>query len=295
MDTSKDNQNTSLTNTANPFERKENITIDELKDYVQSLADRLDQSHGKTRRFLDKFCGTLSSHSAMLDFLPKQSQYLTIFCGVVKTILEVMLIIVSILVRFRFLTVYQASDNYQMTLKGISEALAEIGDIFHLSVQHAKLINTSGMEDAVGRLYESVFIFLREAMLWYKGRRLHRLRKSFDHNFYDHFSHLLDKIKQKADLIHIRGDIGHHAKTTDTIRITRSLDQKLDRIITTQEEDRKIFQDSQLSRFAATGIAVSSSQTAREGHSEFASELFPLISPVDESTLIRIQRFHRIA
>jgi hypothetical protein len=151
------------------------------------------------------------------------------------------------------------------------------------------------MQDAVSHLYESVFIFLREAMLWYKGRRLQRLRKSFDQNFYNHFSYLLDKIKQRADWIHTRGDIGHHAKATDTIRIIRSLDQKLDRIIITQEEDRKSFQELQLSRSISSGIAISSSQTAMEGDSEFASELLRLISFIDVSTLIRIQRFYRIA
>ena len=105
-DTSQDSQNANSTNKANPLERKENITIDELKDYVRSLADKLDQSHGKTRRYFDKFCATLTSHSAMLEVLPNQSQYLSIFCGVVKTIIKVILIISSFLVNNIFLTVY---------------------------------------------------------------------------------------------------------------------------------------------------------------------------------------------
>jgi hypothetical protein len=106
LDTSQDDENTTLINKANPSGWKENITIDELKDYVRSLADKLDQSHGKTRRFFDKFCGTLSSHLAMLDFLPNQSQYLPNFCGVVKTMLKVILITGSFSVNCKFLTVY---------------------------------------------------------------------------------------------------------------------------------------------------------------------------------------------
>jgi hypothetical protein len=134
------------------------------------------------------------------------------------------------------------------------------------------------MHDAVSQLYNSVFIFLREAMLWYKVKRLQRFRKSFDQNFYDHFSYLLDKIKQRANRIHIMGTIGHHAKTTDTIHITRSLGQKLDHIITTQEDERRNLRELQLFRTTAPSLAVHSSQTTMESYSEIASKLFRRIS-----------------
>jgi len=88
-DQSQDEQGTSSTNQANPIEWRENLTIDDLKDSVRSVADKLDQSHGKARRYFDKFCGSLNSHSAILEVLHNQSQYLSIFCGVVKTLLKV--------------------------------------------------------------------------------------------------------------------------------------------------------------------------------------------------------------
>ena len=157
---------------------------------------------------------------------------------------------------------YQASDNYRKILEGLSKSLAEIGDIVHLSVQHAKLVNTSDMQEAVSQLYASVFLFLREAMFWYTSKRQKRLLKSFDENFYDKFSGLLEKIYNKAQEIHIRGNIGHHAKVTDIIHTTSNMDEKLDRIMITQEEERRRFQEFQISQaFFSTPAFLPSSST----------------------------------
>jgi hypothetical protein len=123
-------------------------------------------------------------------------------------------------------------------MEGLSKALSEIGDCILLSVQHAKLVNTAEMREAVQQLYAAVFHFLQEAMLWYKAKKLSRLVKSFDQNLYDNFSDTLDKIKQKADHIHQRGLIAHHAKTTDIIYTTKYIDEKLDHLIQKNEEER---------------------------------------------------------
>ena len=132
------------------------------------------------------------------------------------------------------------------------------------------------MQEAVSQLYDGVFIFLREAMLWYTAKRLQRLKKSFDQNFYDNFSDSLDKIKQKADQIHIRGTIGHHAKATDIIHTTRNIDEKLDRLIITQEENRRSFRQLEISQARFDTQALSSSQKTIKRCTEFTSELIRL-------------------
>jgi hypothetical protein len=86
---SQDKKSTAYTKKANPIEWRKDITIDDLKDSVQSAATKLDESHGKTRRHFDKFCSSLSAHSTILEVLPNQSQYLSIFCGTVNTLLKV--------------------------------------------------------------------------------------------------------------------------------------------------------------------------------------------------------------
>jgi hypothetical protein len=162
-------------------------------------------------------------------------------------------------------------------MEGLSKALAEIGDYIHLSVQHAKLVNTSDMREVVRQLYATVFVFLRESMLWYKATRLQRLGKSFDQNFYDKFSDLLDNIKQRAEKIHIRGNIGHHAKTTDIIHMTRNMNKKLDRILITQEEDRRNIRELQVSQAPFYAASFPSDQKTREVCTEIRGNSWHLV------------------
>jgi hypothetical protein len=162
-------------------------------------------------------------------------------------------------------------------MEGLSKALAEIGDYIHLSVQHAKLVNTSDMREAVRQLYATVFLFLRESMLWFKATRLQRLGKSFDQNFYDKFSDLLDNIKQRAEKIHTRGNVGHHAKTTDIIHITRNMNKKLDRILITQEEDRRNFRELQESQAPFYAASFPWDQKTREGYTEIRGKPWHLV------------------
>jgi len=86
---SQDKKSATYAKKANPLEWRKDVTIDDLKDSVRLAANKLDESHGKTRRYFDKFCSSLSSHSTILEVLPNQSQYLSIFCGTVKTLLKV--------------------------------------------------------------------------------------------------------------------------------------------------------------------------------------------------------------
>lgn len=125
------------------------------------------------------------------------------------------------------------------------------------------------MRDTVSQMYASVFRFLRESMQWYRAKRLKRLGKSFDQNFYDKFSDMLDKINLKADQIQIRGNIGHHAKTTDILYTTKQVNEKLDRIMAAQEEDRRSQREPQIYRDSFYTSGLPSSQTTC---TEFTSE-----------------------
>ena len=91
-DASQDKQSTTLTKNSSPLKWSDNITLEDLSNSVRLAAEKLDESHGKTRRYFDKFCKSLNSHSTMLEVLPNQSQYLSILCGVVKTLLKVNII-----------------------------------------------------------------------------------------------------------------------------------------------------------------------------------------------------------
>jgi hypothetical protein len=86
---SQDKQSTALSKKTSLLEWRDNVTIDDLRNSVRLTAQTLDNSHGKSRRYFDKFCASLNSHSIILDILPDQNQYLSMFCGAVKTLLKV--------------------------------------------------------------------------------------------------------------------------------------------------------------------------------------------------------------
>ena len=44
---------------------------------------------GKPQKLFRSFCNSLQGHSNMLQMLPSQNQYLSIFCGALTTLLEV--------------------------------------------------------------------------------------------------------------------------------------------------------------------------------------------------------------
>lgn len=46
-------------------------------------------AHGKAQSGFHRFCRTLDTHSNLLECLPSQSQYLSIFCGVTTTLIKV--------------------------------------------------------------------------------------------------------------------------------------------------------------------------------------------------------------
>ena len=46
-------------------------------------------ANGKVQSLFHSFCKTLSSHSNLFEMLPNQSQYCSIFCGAIKTLIKV--------------------------------------------------------------------------------------------------------------------------------------------------------------------------------------------------------------
>ena len=44
---------------------------------------------GKTKTYFRKICNTLGSHSTLLELLPSGSQYASVFCGTLQTLIKV--------------------------------------------------------------------------------------------------------------------------------------------------------------------------------------------------------------
>lgn len=58
-------------------------------DAQQEWATKSRLLNGKAQLYLHKFCSTLQNHSNLFDMLPNQSQYFSMFCGSVKTLIKV--------------------------------------------------------------------------------------------------------------------------------------------------------------------------------------------------------------
>lgn len=72
------------------------------------------------------------------------------------------------------------------------------------------------MQELIRGLYASVFSFLRKALGWYEEKRSKRLLNSFNENFYEAFSDIIEEIRRIGRLIHTKGIIANHAETRDT-------------------------------------------------------------------------------
>ena len=186
-----------------------------MKDLIIAVTTARDQQKGPGRahRYLSKFLDTLDSHSKMLGTLPDQSLYGSIFCGVLKTLINV-----SICTPINNQVVYlstKASANHRKIIEALSKDLVEIGEVIEPCVVQVQLFCTTEMQNLIKRLYAAVFSFLRQALGWYEDKRRKRLLNSFNENFYGTFSDIMEEIRRIGTVIHKRGMIGNHAETRD--------------------------------------------------------------------------------
>ncbi len=70
-----------------------------IRDVIKSVEDAESHwrskprlAHGKAQSGFHRFCRTLDTHSNLLECLPSQNQYLSIFCGVTTTLIKVRLL-----------------------------------------------------------------------------------------------------------------------------------------------------------------------------------------------------------
>lgn len=68
------------------------VSIEDVKAAVSAVYNVQGDYNNKPRkawRYLHQFCNKLNSHSNLFSMLPNQNQYCSIFCGAVKTLIQV--------------------------------------------------------------------------------------------------------------------------------------------------------------------------------------------------------------
>ena len=176
------------------------VTINNLKDVVTLAGKEWETKDrfagGKVQKYFHKFCGTLNAHSNLLEMLPSQSEYCSIFCGAIKALI-------------------QASVNHRKIAEELAKSLVDISEEVEICVSEAKIYPTEEMKKAISELYSHVFQFLRQAMIWYQSKSHSKLLNSFNSDFSQAFADKLRDIQKLSARISRRANIGTMAELRD--------------------------------------------------------------------------------
>ncbi|MCJ1306787.1 hypothetical protein MMC25_000430 [Agyrium rufum] len=138
--------------------------------------------HGKAQKHFHSFCKTLEGHSNMLQIIPSQNNYASIFCGTITTIVS-------------------ASVNHEKIAEGFGKALEEISYHYKKAAGDLQLHNTAAMRQEIGILYANIFKFLRGALNWFRKKWTARTWHSLNEDFYRDYEDQIQRIKELSALI----------------------------------------------------------------------------------------------
>lgn len=188
--------------------RNDELTIQSLKDFMKKSTAEYENkprlAGGKVQKYFHRICNKLDAYSALLDLLPSQSQYCSIFCGSIKLLIK-------------------ASLTHQKTAEVLAKSLADMSEDLDFDVREAALFPTAEMTRLVSELYANIFHFLRTAMEWYQSKSHRKLLDSLASDRPQQFSTQLDQIKRLSNNIVKVGNLATKAMTKD---ISTSLEEE---------------------------------------------------------------------
>lgn len=147
----------------------------------------------------------------MLEVLPQGSEYVSLFAGVLKSILH-------------------ASANHENTATGIGKSISEITDDIKKCTQMCRLYPTKNIQRCIGNLYAHVFLFLKDTMVWYSKRPFRRFLDAFHENYFcDEFAESIANIKRFVTDVKHWADMGQAAEQRVVHQIVEQghIDQRL--------------------------------------------------------------------
>lgn len=171
---------------------------------MKSVEERWDQNRkrGKLGGIItcyQKCCVSIKSHETLLKILPEDSEYCSLFTGVLKSI------------------VY-ATANHEKIASSLSQAIMELNEIVARCEESLQLYNTEVMQERLMTLYAHVFDFLGGVLKWYLSSRWRRTFKSFNEDLHEHFREQLQAIGKLASYIR---DDGRQQALGAEVRSTR--------------------------------------------------------------------------
>lgn len=165
---------------------------------------------GLTKIRFRKVCTTLASHSTLLEVLPSGSQYASVFCGTLQTLIKVRAVLIPV---FELpITIEKASANYENIAEGLSKSLLGITEAAEACVRECSLYPTEMFKHNVANLYAHIFLFLRDTLDWYTKKSIRRVLSSLHEDFYEHFEDQISNIKSISLEI---GRMAQHASQSE--------------------------------------------------------------------------------
>ncbi|KAI9037980.1 uncharacterized protein KD926_011412 [Aspergillus affinis] len=161
-------------------------TADDVSAVLQSVQN-IWMSSSKQRlftasmKYCQKFRDTLELHTVLLNALPKNEYYISLFYGALQSLIK-------------------ASANYPRIVEGLMRTLSKMN----------KSIKPLGQDDTgqaglskdsilhIARFYSMAFFMLGEIMDWYVRNLKCRLLTSLNHDLYSDLSGLLSRINRRA-------------------------------------------------------------------------------------------------
>ncbi|PQE20549.1 phytanoyl- dioxygenase family protein [Rutstroemia sp. NJR-2017a BBW] len=160
-----------------------------VKEAETEMNSRKRLGGGKPKQYYNKLASKVHQHRNAFDVFPSTNEYVSIFCGSIKTLIK-------------------ASVNYIKISEGLSRALDEISDLVDFAKRQVEGIPTEYTRTALARLYKEIFLYLKDCTEWYNQKSRMRALKSFNEDFYDRFADRMKCIKDVAQGVHQETTIG---------------------------------------------------------------------------------------
>jgi hypothetical protein len=166
-------------------------TIEGVVDLITAISSswqtkRTSGRRGAVMKSLHQFCGSIHSHSSLIQLLPAGSEYTSVFIGTLNTVIK-------------------ASVNHERIAESFSESLCLISEHIVDCKPELELFRTDEMLQLIADLYAHIFLYLSGVMEWLMRKRYQRLLDSFKEDFSQRFDAEITKIQHLAQRVRYLG------------------------------------------------------------------------------------------
>lgn len=157
---------------------------------------------------LRRLCSTLYAHKKAFALLPSQNNYASSLCGGLTLIIS-------------------AAVNYDEIAEVLSDKVAAIAEKVSSVADIVKLIETQKMCKLYAEIHAQVFIFYRDTITWYMGRKRDRFVKSFNEQLKGGYGRAVEKINDCINALLVQAEVATIAMSKAIFLGVRGLEREM--------------------------------------------------------------------